>query len=127
MDTPTYNTRGDSSYEVRHGAGADILNQEDYRLLPRKPPLRKSRTRLSDYGNHVIPVLGECVVKVCVDGRPSHPHFVRFVVVTHGPSLLGVKSCERLGLVKLMNVPDEMADIHLMGTTGMEEVRDEGK
>lgn len=78
------------------GAGADLLNYNDYKALKNPPSLREPRTRLTDYNGGEITVKGECVATVMEKGRKQS---VRFVVVHTGPSLLGAKTCERLGLV----------------------------
>ena len=78
------------------GAQANLLSEQDYRMLRIRPRLHKASVKLTDYSNNEIATNGSCIldVKVCGVNRK-----VRFVVVSRGPSLLGAQACERLGLV----------------------------
>ena len=79
------------------GAGADLLSYGDFLSLQRKPSLKPTKIRLSDYNDNAIDVKGSCVLRVAMHDR-QYP--VRFIVVENGPSLLGCDTSERLNLVQ---------------------------
>ena len=83
--------------KIDTGAGADLLSYGDFLSLQRKPSLKPTKTRLSDYNDNAIDVKGSCVLRVAMHDR-QYP--VRFIVVENGPSLLGCDTSERLNLVQ---------------------------
>ena len=83
--------------KIDTGAGADLLSYGDFLSLQRKPSLKPTKTRLSDYNDNAIDVKGSCVLRVAMHDR-LYP--VRFIVVENGPSLLGCDTSERLNLVQ---------------------------
>ena len=83
--------------KIDTGAGADLLNYGDFLSLQRKPSLKPTKIRLSDYNDNAIDVKGSCVLRVAIHDR-QYP--VRFIVVENGPSLLGCDTSERLNLVQ---------------------------
>ena len=86
------------------GAGANLINQNDFAQLSKKPVLKQTTVRLTDYNGAAIEVKGVCILPVTVRGRRQN---VQFIVVNDGPSLLGSRTCERLNLVKrVMTVHD---------------------
>ena len=83
--------------KIDTGAGADLLSYGDFLSLQRKPSLKPTKIRLSDYNDNAIDVKGSCVLRVAMHDR-QYP--VRFIVVENGPSLLGCDTSERLNLVQ---------------------------
>ena len=83
--------------KIDTGAGADLLSYGDFLSLQRKPSLKPTKIRLSDYNDNAIDVKGSCVLRVAMHDR-QYP--VQFIVVENGPSLLGCDTSERLNLVQ---------------------------
>ena len=83
--------------KIDTGAGADLLSYGDFLSLQRKPILKPTKIRLSDYNDNAIDVKGSCVLRVAMHDR-QYP--VRFIVVENGPSLLECDTSERLNLVQ---------------------------
>ena len=83
--------------KIDTGAGADLLSYGDFLSLQRKPSIKPTKIRLSDYNDNAIDVKGSCVLRVAMHDR-QYP--VRFIVVENGPSLLGCDTSERLNLVQ---------------------------
>ena len=83
--------------KIDTGAGADLLSYGDFLSLQRKPSLKPTKIRLSDYNDNAIDVKGSCVLRVAMHDRQ---YSVRFIVVENGPSLLGCDTSERLNLVQ---------------------------
>jgi len=82
------------------GAETSVLTQEDYnKLVPRKQrnsKLHPSRARLTAYGGHAIPVIGQCNLMVQTKNTKK---IVKFQVVEKGKSLLGCEDSKDLLLV----------------------------
>ena len=50
--------------KIDTGAGADLLSYGDFLSLQRKPSLKPTKIRLSDYNDNAIDVKGSCVLRV---------------------------------------------------------------
>lgn len=74
------------------GSQVNILLEKQYYSLRWKPKLHQTNIQLMSYSKHSIPVLGACVLEVTHLGKAAK---VYFVIV-----ILGVKACDKLGLVK---------------------------
>ena len=79
------------------GAGANLMNYNDFLSLQIRPRLKHSNVLLSDYNDNSIKVKGCCVLYPCVRGV-QHP--VRFIVISDGPSLVVCDTSEHLDLVR---------------------------
>ena len=112
--TQTVDINGHSvNLKLDTGAGANILNVQDFRALRRRPCLKDTKLRLVDFNRRAIVVQGQCIVSVTIAKGTFN---VLFVVVETGPSLLGRTACERLDLVRRILAADredkEVRDAH---------------
>ncbi len=91
------------------GSQANILSEKAYNQIVNKPQLYPTRTKLTGYLDHNIPVIGQCTTTV---KHKSCELQVTFVITPHdNQSLLGLKACEDLGLVKrVLTVESHMTD-----------------
>ena len=86
------------NYKLDTGSQVNILLKHQYQSLRKKPRLHKTQIKLKSYSKHDIPVLGACVLDVEHHGKTAKVFFV--VVKDATTAILGVKACDRLGLVK---------------------------
>ena len=86
------------NYKLDTGSQVNILLKHQYQSLRKKPRLHKTQIKLKSYSKHGIPVLGACVLDVERHGKTAKVFFV--VVKDATTAILGVKACDRLGLVK---------------------------
>ena len=117
---------GNSTLHVQldTGAGANLLNENDYHGITPRPKLTSTNIHLTGYTDDEIKVKGACLVKIEVAGKSS---FVRFIVVENGTSLLGATSCEKLGLVNtILAVREESDEVTVkdVGQCTLPEVKD---
>ena len=91
------------SVKLDTGAQANIISETEYQKLRPKPKLQKARVKLTGYSTVPIPVKGRCCVQVEYRGMK---HSVSFLVVPgNRQSLLGLRTCEHMNLVKrVLNV-----------------------
>ena len=88
----------------------------DIKTMRKQPQIREYKCGLKDYNGQPIDCIGTCRLSVTVKGKV---HQLLFSVVKEGcKSLLGDKSCEKLGLVKrvyqistALNTPDDSVDL----------------
>ena len=87
-------------YKLDTGAQANILPRETYGRLSQRPALKKTQTKLLTYGSSsTLPVDGQCICQVAPEkGGARYLRF--FVVPLAAEPLLGLKSCQDLGLIK---------------------------
>ena len=78
------------------GAQANVMSQYDLKHLKPVPKVHKTSVSLRGYDGGEIPVIGWCVAKVCHKGNVAKISFI--VVSGKKPAILGVDTCERLGL-----------------------------
>ena len=87
------------TYTLDTGAQANILPQHIYYSSENRPRLRKTNIKLSTYNGESISVKGKVVVRMEKGKNKSFP--VRFIVVpTKSNPIIGLKTCERLNLIK---------------------------
>ena len=80
------------------GAEANVLPVSNYNKLLNRPPLKPTDIKLTAYGGSSINPIGTCILQ-CSSKDKSHN--VKFYVVTvDSQPILGLKDCEKLGLVK---------------------------
>ena len=87
------------------GAQANVLSQNDLKHFNPVPKVHKTTVSLKGYDGGDIPIMGRCVGKVFHKGKVVNVSFV--VVPGKKPAILGVDTCERLGLVKRVYVVDD--------------------
>ena len=92
-------TNGNVTCKLDTGAEASILPISAYNKLLIKPSLKPTNMKLSAYGGSSINRVGTCILQC--SGKDK-PHNVKFYVGT--VPILGLGDCERLGLVKRVDV-----------------------
>ena len=81
------------------GAQTNILPQHIYYSLEDRPRLHKTNIKLTAYNGESIPVKGKVVVRIEKGKNKSFP--VQFIVVPMKSNpIIGLKTCERLNLIK---------------------------
>lgn len=86
------------NYKLDTGSQVNILLEKQYYSLRWKPKLHQTNIQLMSYSKHSIPVLGACVLEVTHLGKAAKVYFV--IVQDASTAILGVKACDKLGLVK---------------------------
>ena len=94
-------TLGNITCKLDTGAEANVLLVSAYNKLLNRPPLMPTDIKLTAYGGSSINPIGTCILQ-CSSKETSQS--VKFYVVTvDSQPILGLKDCERLGLVKRVN------------------------
>ena len=89
-------------FKLDTGAQVNILPEQSYNSLQRKPHLYPTSVILTSYSGSNIPCKGTCNIPVNYKGKSTR---IQFVVVTGNTQpILGVNTCENLGLVKRIHV-----------------------
>ena len=87
------------TYTLDTGAQANILPLHIYYSLENRPRLHKTNIKLSAYNGESIPVKGKVVVRI--EKGKNKSFLVQFIVVpTKSNPIIGLKTCERLNLIK---------------------------
>ena len=95
-------TNGNITCKLDTGAEASVLPISAYNQLPVKPQLKSTNINLSAYGGSTITPIGTCLLQC--QGKDQH-HNVKFYVVTvDSQPILGLRDCEKLGLIKKLDV-----------------------
>jgi hypothetical protein len=85
--------------KVDTGAQANLMTEADYRRLKNRPSIKKKAVKLVTYNQDNIDVIGTCRVQVRSGNKSTQAQFI-IVPGEDRPSLLGLKTCERLDLVQ---------------------------
>ncbi len=84
------------------GAQVNILPITDFKRLKNKPKVRDKKINLRTYDDTHIPTKGMCRVSLTRKDRKVNALFV--LVEGNRQAILGLKTCEQLGLKKRINV-----------------------
>lgn len=79
------------------GAATNVMPLKVFNKITRRPTLKSSDIMLKAYGGHQVNHMGKCEMKISAKDQEEEAEF--YVVDTKSPPILGVKSCEKLGLV----------------------------
>lgn len=94
-------TNGNVTCKLDTGAEASVLPISAYNKLLIKQSLKPTDIKLSAYGGSSINPIGTCLLQCSNKGKP---HKVKFYVVTvDSQPILGLRDCEKIGLVKRVN------------------------
>ena len=87
--------------KVDTGAEVNVISEVDYNQIFPNPAARSLRPAqlLTAYGGHQIKTLGSCQLYVHHNGNIRKATFT--VTNAPGPAILGCKTCEELGLIKV--------------------------
>ena len=115
----------DVSFKLDSGADVNILSLDAFREIRPEPSLNKTSIKLKAYNQTDIPIIGECIVNMKVNGLE---HNVSFIIAEFC-SIIGGTSCLELGLMKrinsVMNIDDDLfAEIGCMKTIHTLQVRE---
>ena len=83
------------------GAEVNVMPNRIFRKLKKKAVLEQTPVNLKSYGGHDIPTRGQCTLD-CKSGDKSKI-LDFYVVETESRTIIGLESCEQLGLVKILN------------------------
>ena len=99
------------TFKLDTGAQVNILSENDYHKMINKPKLNKTNVKLVGYSGSSIPVLGTCIATIDYKGSQFKIQFV--IVKGRAQCILGLKTCDRLNLVKrVLVVEAESQDIN---------------
>ena len=91
------------TYTLDTGAMCNVLPQNVYNLLEKRPKLHKTKVKLSSYGGESIPVVGKVIARIQKGQNKSYP--VQFIVVSAKANpIIGLKTCEQLNLIKRISM-----------------------
>ena len=104
-------------YKLDTGSQVNIITKRTFQNLGRKGKIHSTNAKLTAYDGGNIEVLGKCILRVGKLNRKTYP-VEFFIVGTHSPSIIGLKTCERLDLIKIVylvndvdpNLSEEFAD-----------------
>ena len=91
------------------GAEVNVMPKRVYNQLTHSSKLEKTSVKLHGYGGHDIPVLGSTILTCKMNGIKEETKF--FVVETKSRTTLGLKSCEDMKLIKIMDEVKEKSKI----------------
>lgn len=86
------------------GAQVNILPMKDFKRLKNKPKVRDKKINLRTYDDTPIPTKGVCRVTLSSKGQKVNALFV--LVDGNRQAILGLKTCDQLGLIKRVSVID---------------------
>ena len=95
-------TNGNITCKLDTGAEASVLPISAYNKLLIKPYLKPTDIKLSAYGGSSITPVGTCVLQC--NGKDKRHNLKFYVVTVDSQPILGVGDCEKLGLVKRLDV-----------------------
>ena len=91
------------TYTLDTGAMCNMLPQNVYNLLEKRPKLHKTKVKLSSYGGESITVVGKVIARIQKSQNKSYP--VQFIVVSAKVNpIIGLKTCEHLNLIKCVSM-----------------------
>ena len=104
-------------YKLDTGSQINIITKRTFQNLDKKGKIHSTNAKLTAYDGGNIEVLGKCILRVGKLNRKTYP-VEFFIVDTHSPSIIGLKTCERLDLIKRVylvndvdpNLLEEFAD-----------------
>ena len=91
------------SYKLDTGSQVNIIPQNTYHALQKKPKLCTATEKLMAHDGNAIPVIGKSIVNLARKGKPSIPAQM-FVVPTDSSPIIGLETCQRLNLIKRVEI-----------------------
>ena len=92
-------------YKLDTGSQVNIITEQLFNKLRKKPKIHKSKIKLTSYSGNSIPIKGTCVLTV---NRKQQVFKLHFVVVSESRTpIIGVSACSKLGLVKRVYMVDK--------------------
>ena len=86
-------------YKLDTGSQVNIITKRTFQNLDKKGKIHSTNAKLTVYDGGNIEVIGKCILRVGKLNRKTYP-VEFFIVDTHSPSIIGLKTCERLDLLK---------------------------
>ncbi|KAI2665926.1 hypothetical protein H4Q32_023044 [Labeo rohita] len=93
-------------FKLDTGAQVNLISEKEYKTLRQKPKLHKVKIKVTGYTREEVPVKGSCTVNVLY--KRKHHKIQMLVIGKEVQPILGLKTCERLDLVKKVFV----ANVH---------------
>ena len=91
------------------GAGTNCIPMKTFEKIKPKPQLIPSKTVLKSYGGNKINHFGKCKITLMANGKVQTDNF--YVTETTSPPILGLTSCQNLGLLKKMDMVDHKENL----------------
>ena len=93
---------GNVTFKLDTGAEASVIPVQIFGQLLNTPELKVTKMKLTAYGGTAIRPIGTCTLQ-CTTKYSNHG--VQFYIVdADSQPILGLKHCEKLGLVKRVNI-----------------------
>ena len=86
-------------YKLDTGSQVNIITKRTFQNLGKKGEIHSTNAKLTAYVGGNIEVIGKYILRVGKLNRKTYP-VEFFVVETHSPSIIGLKTCEKLDLIK---------------------------
>ena len=83
------------------GTEANVIPYRVLSQLQKKTIIEGRPVTLKSYGGHDIPIMGKCTLDCHINNR--NKLLVFYVVETTSQTIIGLESCQQLGLVKILN------------------------
>ena len=91
------------------GAGTNYIPMKTFNKIKPKPQLIPSKTVLKSYGGNKINHFGKCKITLRENGKVQADNF--YVTETTSPPILGLTSCQKLGLLKKMDMVEHKENL----------------
>ena len=91
-------------FKIDTGAQCNVLPEEIFDRIKKKPKLIATRTKLTAYGGTQVPVKGKCVLEVekTADRKMKAEFFI--VKAPNAKALIGLQTCQNLELININQV-----------------------
>ena len=93
---------GKVTFKLDTGAEANVIPVEVFNQLTNTPTVQPTKTKLTAYGGTTIRPLGTCTLQ-CTSKHNLHHDIKFYIVSADSQPILGLRDCEKLGLVKRVN------------------------
>ena len=91
------------------GAGTNCIPMKTFKKIKPKPQLIPSKTVLNSDGGNKINHFGKCKIILKANGKVQTDDF--YVTETTSPPILGLTSCQKLGLLKKVDMVDHKENL----------------
>ena len=94
-------------YKLDTGSQINIITKRTFQNLDKKGKIHSTNAKLTAYDGGNIEVIGKCILRVGKLNRKTYP-VEFFIVDTHSQSIIGLKTCERLDLIKRVYLVNDL-------------------
>ena len=101
MEALTIVLLNDTRVRVKLDTGANVIPYRVLSQFQKKTIIEGTPVTLKSYGGHDIPIMGKCTLDCYTNNR--NKLLVFYVVETTSRTIIGLESCQQLGLVQILN------------------------